>query len=95
MCRCVMCRAEAHQLYARKPIFDAMGIQLVVCLNEHIDAEVCSLPHYFISFQFLTKAPDVRRGSVFRDILDKIGWDQVFPSPNGYMLIPRFSFIIF
>jgi hypothetical protein len=39
-CRCVMCRSEAHQLYARKPIFDAMGIQLVVCLNEHIDAEV-------------------------------------------------------
>jgi hypothetical protein len=38
-----MCRAEAHQLYARKPIFDAMGIQLVVCLNEHIDAEVCPL----------------------------------------------------
>lgn len=37
---CVMCRAEAHQLYARKPIFDAMGIQLVVVLNEHIDAEV-------------------------------------------------------
>lgn len=35
-----MCRAEAHQLYARKPIFDAMGIQLVVVLNEHIDAEV-------------------------------------------------------
>lgn len=40
MCRCVMCRAEAHQLYARKPIFDAMGVQLVVCLNEHNDAEV-------------------------------------------------------
>ena len=43
-----MCRAEAHQLYARKPIFDAMGIQLVVCLNEHIDAEVCFLPYHFI-----------------------------------------------
>jgi hypothetical protein len=45
---CVMCRAEAHQLYARKPIFDAMGIQLVVCLNEHIDAEVRAFwPRYW------------------------------------------------
>uniref|UniRef100_A0A7I4B1B2 Peroxiredoxin-like 2A n=1 Tax=Physcomitrium patens TaxID=3218 RepID=A0A7I4B1B2_PHYPA len=35
-----MCRAEAHQLYTRKPIFDAMGIQLVVLLTEHIDGEV-------------------------------------------------------
>lgn len=38
--RCVMCRAEAHQLYSRKPIFDAMGVQLVAVLNELIDAEV-------------------------------------------------------
>lgn len=35
-----MCRAEAHQLYTRKPIFDAMGIQLVVLLNEYVDSEV-------------------------------------------------------
>jgi len=35
-------------LYARKPIFDAMGIQLVVCLNEHIDAEVRAFwPRYW------------------------------------------------
>lgn len=46
--RCVMCRAEAHQLYARKPIFDAMGIQLVAVLNEHIDSEVKSFwPRYW------------------------------------------------
>ncbi|CAM6017906.1 unnamed protein product [Sphagnum balticum] len=45
---CVMCRAEAHQLYARKPIFDGMGIQLVVCVNEHIDAEVRAFwPRYW------------------------------------------------
>jgi hypothetical protein len=43
-----MCRSEAHQLYARKPIFDSMGIQLVVCLNEHIDAEVRAFwPRYW------------------------------------------------
>lgn len=39
---CVMCRAEAHQLYARKPIFDALGVQLVAVLNELIDSEVRS-----------------------------------------------------
>ncbi|KAG0621536.1 hypothetical protein M758_3G027500 [Ceratodon purpureus] len=45
---CVMCRAEAHQLYTRKPIFDAMGIQLVVCLNEHIEGEVRAFwPRYW------------------------------------------------
>ncbi|KAH9314405.1 hypothetical protein KI387_023032, partial [Taxus chinensis] len=37
---CVMCRAEAHQIYARKPLFDAMGFQLIAVLHEFIDAEV-------------------------------------------------------
>jgi hypothetical protein len=47
-CRCIMCRGEAHQLYARKPIFDAMGVQLVVVLNEHIESEVRAFwPHYW------------------------------------------------
>lgn len=39
---CVMCRAEAHQLYSRKPIFDALGVQLVAMVNELIEAEVRS-----------------------------------------------------
>jgi hypothetical protein len=47
-----MCRAEAHQLYSRKPIFDAMGIQLVACLNEHIDAEVQNLANFVILADF-------------------------------------------
>lgn len=38
--RCIMCRAEAHQLYSRKAIFDALGVQLFVVLHEHIDSEV-------------------------------------------------------
>ncbi|CAN1779915.1 Peroxiredoxin-like 2A [Linum perenne] len=37
---CIMCRAEAHQLYAKKPIFDSMGIQLFAVLLEHIESEV-------------------------------------------------------
>uniref|UniRef100_A0A1D1Y8W1 Peroxiredoxin-like 2A n=1 Tax=Anthurium amnicola TaxID=1678845 RepID=A0A1D1Y8W1_9ARAE len=37
---CLMCRAEAHQLYARKPIFDALGFQMIAVLHEHIESEV-------------------------------------------------------
>lgn len=35
-----MCRAEAHQLYARKPIFDALGYQLFAVIHENIESEV-------------------------------------------------------
>ena len=35
-----MCRAEAHKLYAKKPIFDALGIQLFAILHEQIESEV-------------------------------------------------------
>ncbi|KAI5436399.1 hypothetical protein KIW84_022760 [Lathyrus oleraceus] len=35
-----MCRAEAHQLYLRKPIFDSLGVQLFVVLHEDIESEV-------------------------------------------------------
>ncbi|KAJ7554293.1 hypothetical protein O6H91_06G134000 [Diphasiastrum complanatum] len=45
---CVMCRAEAHQLYARKALFDSMGIQLIAVLNEFIEAEVRAFwPRYW------------------------------------------------
>ncbi|KAJ8570061.1 hypothetical protein K7X08_006638 [Anisodus acutangulus] len=37
---CIMCRAEAHQLYAKKPIFDALGVQLFAVLHEKIESEV-------------------------------------------------------
>lgn len=37
-----MCRAEAHRLYAKKPIFDKLGVQLFAVLHEHIEAEVFS-----------------------------------------------------
>lgn len=35
-----MCRAEAHQLYSRKPIFDALGVQLFAIIHEYIESEV-------------------------------------------------------
>lgn len=40
-----MCRAEAHQLYAKKPLFDALGVQLYAVLHEHIESEV--IQHLF------------------------------------------------
>ncbi|KAJ7545024.1 hypothetical protein O6H91_09G103500 [Diphasiastrum complanatum] len=49
---CVMCRAEAHQLNARKFMFDVMDIQLVAVVNEYIDSEThfqmfCTCPIAF------------------------------------------------
>ncbi|KAG6574023.1 Redox-regulatory protein-like protein, partial [Cucurbita argyrosperma subsp. argyrosperma] len=32
--------AEAHQLYTRKPVFDALGFQLFAVIHEHIESEV-------------------------------------------------------
>lgn len=38
-----MCRAEAHKLYSKKPIFDSLGINLFAVLHEHIESEVSEL----------------------------------------------------
>lgn len=37
---CIMCRAEARQIYARKEIFDKMGFQLIAVLHEYLESEV-------------------------------------------------------
>lgn len=52
--RCIMCRAEAHQLYAKKPIFDALGIQLFAVLHEQIEAEVT---FFYIFFDISLEGP--------------------------------------
>ncbi|GAV59075.1 AhpC-TSA_2 domain-containing protein, partial [Cephalotus follicularis] len=45
---CVMCRAEVYQLYARKPVFEGLGFQLIAVLHEHIESEVRDLwPRYW------------------------------------------------
>ncbi|GAA0157284.1 hypothetical protein LIER_14587 [Lithospermum erythrorhizon] len=45
---CIMCRAEAHQLYSKKPLFDALGIQLIAVLHEYIESEVKNFwPRYW------------------------------------------------
>ncbi|PIA57603.1 hypothetical protein AQUCO_00600372v1 [Aquilegia coerulea] len=56
---CIMCRAEAHQLYAKKPIFDALGIQLIAVLHEEIDSEVKDFwPRYWGGMVVLDRNKD-------------------------------------
>lgn len=56
---CIMCRAEAHQVYSRKPIFDAMGIQLIAVLHEQIESEVKEFwPRYWGGIVILDQAKD-------------------------------------
>ncbi|KAG0629588.1 hypothetical protein M758_1G115100 [Ceratodon purpureus] len=71
---CVMCRAEAHQLFARKPIFDALGIQLVAVLLEDLDDEVWSFwPRYWAGMVVLDEKRDFFRalggGKLMKDNL--------------------------
>ncbi|ONK68241.1 uncharacterized protein A4U43_C05F9160 [Asparagus officinalis] len=56
---CIMCRAEAHQLYSRKPIFDAMGVQLVAALHEKIESEIKEFwPRYWGGIVILDRGKD-------------------------------------
>ncbi|KAM7487547.1 hypothetical protein LguiB_025031 [Lonicera macranthoides] len=56
---CIMCRAEAHKLYARKPIFDALGVQLFAVLHEHIESEVKNFwPRYWGGVVIFDKGMD-------------------------------------
>uniref|UniRef100_A0A7I4DAF2 Peroxiredoxin-like 2A n=1 Tax=Physcomitrium patens TaxID=3218 RepID=A0A7I4DAF2_PHYPA len=71
---CVMCRAEAYQLFARKPIFDALGIQLVAVLLEYIDDEVYAFwPRYWAGMVVLDENRDFFRalggGKLMKDNL--------------------------
>jgi hypothetical protein len=69
-----MCRAEAHQLFARKPIFDALGVQLVAVLLEDIDEEVWAFwPRYWAGMVVLDEKRDFFRalggGKLMKDSL--------------------------
>lgn len=56
---CIMCRAEAHKLYAQKPIFDALGVQLFAVLHEQIESEVKDFwPRYWGGVVLLDKSMD-------------------------------------
>ncbi|KAK1276386.1 hypothetical protein QJS04_geneDACA012857 [Acorus gramineus] len=67
-----MCRAEAHQLYARKPIFDALGFQLIAVLHEQIEPEVKDFwPRYWGGVVILDKGMEFFKalggGSLLKD----------------------------
>ncbi|XP_077222654.1 uncharacterized protein LOC143856345 [Tasmannia lanceolata] len=69
---CIMCRAEAHQLYARKPIFDALGFQLIAVIHEQIDSEVKDFwPRYWGGIVILDRGLDFFKalggGELLRD----------------------------
>ncbi|XP_061345868.1 uncharacterized protein LOC133291599 [Gastrolobium bilobum] len=59
---CIMCRAEAHQLFSRKPIFDALGVQLFAVIHEHIESEVKKFwPRYWGGVVLLDRGRDFYR----------------------------------
>ncbi|KAK1292320.1 hypothetical protein QJS10_CPB17g00389 [Acorus calamus] len=69
---CIMCRAEAHQLYTRKPIFDALGFQLIAVLHEQIEPEVKDFwPRYWGGVVILDKGMEFFKalggGSLLKD----------------------------
>ncbi|XP_076909839.1 uncharacterized protein LOC143567259 [Bidens hawaiensis] len=69
---CIMCRAEAHKLYSKKPIFDALGINMVAVLHEHIESEVRDFwPRYWGGVVLLDKNMDFFKalggGSLLKD----------------------------
>ncbi|KAI3817132.1 hypothetical protein L1987_10921 [Smallanthus sonchifolius] len=69
---CIMCRAEAHKLYSKKPIFDALGINLFAVLHEHIESEVRDFwPRYWGGVVLLDKNMDFFKalggGSLLKD----------------------------
>ncbi|WOH07782.1 hypothetical protein DCAR_0727216 [Daucus carota subsp. sativus] len=80
---CIMCRAEAHKLYARKPIFDALGIQLYAVLHEHIEAEVKDFwPRYWGGVVLLDKS---------REFFKALGGGRLLKDKfvSGFLLNPR------
>ncbi|XP_071717345.1 uncharacterized protein [Rutidosis leptorrhynchoides] len=69
---CIMCRAEAHKLYSKKPIFDALGINLFAVLHEQIESEVRDFwPRYWGGVVLFDKNMDLFKalggGSLLKD----------------------------
>ncbi|KAJ1412071.1 Thioredoxin-like superfamily [Sesbania bispinosa] len=80
---CIMCRAEAHQLYSRKPLFDALGVQLYAVLHEDIESEVRAFwPRYWGGVVL------VDRG---RDFYKALGGGKLLKEKflSGFLLNPR------
>ncbi|KAL3501562.1 hypothetical protein ACH5RR_036011 [Cinchona calisaya] len=80
---CIMCRVEAHQLYSKKPIFDALGVQLFAVILEHMESEVKDFwPRYWGGIVVYD------RGMEFFKVLGggKLSTDKFI---SGFLLNPR------
>ncbi|TKY69491.1 PRX-like2 domain-containing protein [Spatholobus suberectus] len=80
---CIMCRAEAHQLYSRKPLFDALGVQLFAVLHEQIESEVKDFwPRYWGGVVLLDRG---------RDFFKALGGGKLLKEKflSGFLLNPR------
>ncbi|KAK7360731.1 hypothetical protein VNO77_02740 [Canavalia gladiata] len=80
---CIMCRAEAHKLFSRKPIFDALGVQLFAVLHEHIEPEVKDFwPRYWGGVILFDQG---------RDFFKALGGGKVLKEKflTGFLLNPR------
>ncbi|KAK7307014.1 hypothetical protein VNO77_39700 [Canavalia gladiata] len=80
---CIMCRAEAHQFYSRKTIFDALGVQLFAVLHEHIELEVNDFwPRYWGGVVLLDQG---------RDLYKALGGGKLLKEKflSGFLLNPR------
>nr|XP_027186455.1 peroxiredoxin-like 2A [Cicer arietinum] len=78
-----MCRAEAHQLYSRKPIFDSLGVQLFAVLHEDIESEVKDFwPRYWGGVVLLDRS---------RDLYKALGGGKLLKEKfiSGFLLNPR------
>ncbi|KAL2349084.1 hypothetical protein Fmac_003084 [Flemingia macrophylla] len=80
---CIMCRAEAHQLYSRKAIFDALGVQLFAVLHEQIESEVKDFwPRYWGGVVLLDRG---------REFFKALGGGKLLKEKfvSGFLLNPR------
>ncbi|KAJ1416406.1 Peroxiredoxin-like protein [Sesbania bispinosa] len=80
---CIMCRAEAYKLFTRKPIFDALGVQLFAVLHEHIESEVKDFwPRYWGGVILFDRS---------RDFFKALGGGKLLKEKffSGFLLNPR------
>ncbi|KAI9105061.1 hypothetical protein K1719_022777 [Acacia pycnantha] len=80
---CIMCRAEAHQLFSKKPIFDALGVKLYAVLHEQIESEVKDFwPRYWGGVVLFDRG---------RDFFKALGGGKLLKDKfiSGFLLNPR------
>ncbi|XP_058747642.1 uncharacterized protein LOC131620545 isoform X2 [Vicia villosa] len=80
---CIMCRADAHKLFSRKPIFDALGVQLFAVVHEYMEAEIKDFwPRYWGGVVLFDRG---------RDFFKALGGGKLHKEKffSGFLLNPR------